>query len=118
MRIDSHFVHHPPVNGWSFNVRFPRIWRLAPAHGVYTPMKNAFMFAWAVLVSPWAQTAKAVELTEYEQGHVLRELQKRGWSIDTNPDGKVVKDIIIHRFPVFVDFERMPTFLNRFHKVT
>ena len=82
-------------------------------------MRHAFAFALVVLLSlNWFQTLGAVELTEYEQGHVLRELQNRGWSIDANPDGKVIKDIIIHRFPVFVDFEKFPTFLNRFHKVT
>ena len=55
------------------------------------------------------------QMSDYEQGHVLRLLHKRGWQVESNTEGKTVSFVDIFRYPVFVEFESLPLFPNKIH---
>lgn len=55
------------------------------------------------------------QLSDYEKGHILRQMHKRGWREDPTAEGKTVTFIEIYRYPVFVEFEPLPLLPNRFH---
>lgn len=59
--------------------------------------------------------AEVRELSDFEHGHVHRQLHARGWQIDQSPQGKTVAFIAMHRYPVFVEFEALPLLPNRIH---
>jgi hypothetical protein len=60
-------------------------------------------------------SAEVPELSDYEHGHVHRQLHKRGWKIEHNAQGKTVVFVQLHRYPVFVEFESLPLLPNQLH---
>lgn len=60
----------------------------------------------------WSQVR---ELSDFEHGHVHRQLHARGWKIDDSAEGKTVIFVQLHRYPVFVAFETLPLLPNQLH---
>jgi len=77
-------------------------------------MRWALMMA-SLLCCVTSIQAEVRELSDFEHGHVHRQLHARGWQIDKSPQGKTVAFIALHRYPVFVEFEALPLLPNRIH---
>ncbi len=80
------------------------------------------------LASPWALAADKnpprfadsifANLSRYEQMHVGRVIQAQRLRLAVDPEGQIVTFVRIHRYPVFVNFEKLPLFLNKAHVLT
>jgi hypothetical protein len=69
----------------------------------------------SILCQVIVASAEVPELSDYEHGHVHRQLHQRGWKIDHNAQGKSVAFVQLHRYPVFVEFESLPLLPNQLH---
>ncbi|MCA9539300.1 MAG: hypothetical protein KC620_10465 [Myxococcales bacterium] len=68
------------------------------------------------LVAP--ANAQAPAGPQYEWQQVFKALLSTGLILDARPDGKRIAFVRIHRFPVFVKDEPLPTFPNAVHFTT
>ncbi|MBV71954.1 MAG: hypothetical protein CMH52_11540 [Myxococcales bacterium] len=56
--------------------------------------------------------------TDYEIAHIERVLELKGFQARAVDSGQTVDFVHIHRYPVFVEFESLPTFPNHIHALT
>ena len=67
----------------------------------------------------WPLSAMAIwDQKAYEQSLIDRTLESLGLTPDPEPEGKIVEDIIVQRYPVIEPTDPWPDFLNIFHVTT
>ena len=78
-------------------------------------MRVIFFFDHFICSERYAQEEAIFDqLSDYEKGHILRVMHKRGWQLEPEPDGKKIAFMEVYRYPVFVELKRF-LFPNRLH---